>query len=1764
MSTETKTKSDESYETELRALRSQRAVILGQQTKAKNFLATNLNSLNRFQVETKLQMLETQNINFEKVQSQIERLDEEELTSGKRDAFEETYYTLRSDMLQHLDTFLAPNSTIAPNNVTISHKSRVNLQKLALPSFSGSYTKWMDFSDMFNSLIHNNKELTNIEKFQYLRSCIHGDAARVIESLECTSQNYETAIELLKCRYDNKRFLFQAHIQEIFQLHSIVKPTVETIRGMIDTINVNLRALNSIGTTEHISDGFLLHLILSKFDNESQAKWEDEISARQEQKTLSKLTQNLDSTTLTNSDAFEFPSWNDLCRFMERRCKTLNIIEAKSHRSSTSANTSQSHQRSQQSQSHHLAKSRTQESLFKNSSLLTTNPPSTSPCVFCNQPSHNPFSCQKFVNLSPMDRFKLTKELKLCLNCLRGRHTVQHCNSANKCQKCGDSHHTLLHRERIAPAIPQTPAPSATDSQEIANPNPNPLPSTSSTSLQASHADNINRDAGYVLLATALVNLSNGGGTSLIGRTLLDSCSQLNFITEHIAQHLKLSRSRTYLDVSGIGQVSTIAYQRAQLCVSSLNNSFKIYLDVIILPEITSPQPSRHINIKNWKIPSNTWLSDPRFNQPGAIDCLIGAGIYFDLLQVGQIKLGENLPSLQKTSLGWIVGGTIRNDQEYTPLLDIAPVGPKSSSINYTCFTTTTTPSIEELLQQFWTIENNHISTKKLSIEEEECETFFKSTTTRCPLTNKFIVQLPFREDRTSLGSSYEIAKKRLVSIEHKIYRSLPLQRDYCHFIDEYARLDHMCKLDAGKAIQDNVNYIPHHCVLKPDSSTTKLRVVFDASCKTSSGKSLNDILKVGPTLQDDIFTILVRFRTHRFVLMADITQMYRQILVSPKDTNTQCILWRNYKTKAIESYMLKTVTYGTSCAPYLAVRCLRLLAEEGAQQFPIGSAITLRDFYVDNLMSGANDRSEVIQIKEETTNLLLSAGFHLRKWASNDPTIIANVPEEDKESFIVLGDSEVIKALGMGWDPKEDTFRFSYIESPSHKSNKRSILSQISQFYDPLGLMNPFIVKAKIFMQTLWKLKLHWDESLPEDLHTQWLEYRNHLNDINQIKIPRYVSTCNINTQIHGFSDASTKAYGACVYLRTIDEDGVVSSNLVCAKSRVAPIAETTIPRLELCAALLLVELLDRVISILGQHIQTYCWTDSTIVLAWLASEPCRWTTFVSNRVAKIQNFPHFTWNYIPTSDNPADLVSRGVFPHELIGNKFWFQGPNLLRLSEQDWPKLHNKPEEEEITEQHINNRVFKKTKPKISGPITALEFDETLRCLLCTIQHNTFAEEINNLKKGKPLKSSIQQLSPFIKNGLVRVGGRISNSTLPYDAMHPILLPKSHPFIYTLIRHHYYINKHAGPQTLHNILRQRFWILDVKSTVRGVVHRCYMCYRNKPVLAQQIMGNLPCERVTPSRPFSITGLDYCGPLYVSHRIRGRAPYKTYLAIFVCFSTKAVHLELVSDLSTSSFILALKRFIARRGKCMKIYSDNATNFTGAHRELRELHTLFMSEQHNEIIRQECLQDGIEWSFIPPRSPNFGGLWEAAVKVAKHHLRRIIGQAVLSFEEMTTVCCQIEAVMNSRPLTPMSSNPNDLTALTPGHFLVGSPLTSIAEPRIEACNISNLKRYQFLQWIQQNFWRRWSHDYLQQLQLRKQWNSAQLNIHINELVLLKEDNTPPLKWPMGRIVEIYTGDDGNIRVANVKTATGIYKRAISKLCPIPIEFDPENTSKGT
>lgn len=608
------------------------------------------------------------------------------------------------------------------------------------------------------------------------------------------------------------------------------------------------------------------------------------------------------------------------------------------------------------------------------------------------------------------------------------------------------------------------------------------------------------------------------------------------------------------------------------------------------------------------------------------------------------------------------------------------------------------------------------------------------------------------------------------------------------------------------------------------------------------------------------------------------------------------------------------------------------------------------------------------------------------------------------------------------------------------------------------------------------------------------------------------------------------------------------------------------------------------------------HCWSDSTIALTWIKGEPYRWSQFVSNRVTKIQSLTkNFTWHHVSSSNNPADIVSRGAKVKELIGNQLWFYGPEFIKQDKLLWPSepavgTKSIPEQRRRKialvctqylesfshHKYINNynkflRILVYTRRFIiknssKQPIASEEIEDALLFICRIIQHNFFTAEIKSLQQHNCVdkSSKIRQLTPFMHNGLIRVGGRIKNSSLPFSAKHPILLPTTHPFVTTIIRHHHQTNLHAGVQTLLNILREKFWIINGKNAAKSVIHNCILCYRFRPQISEQIIGNLPTDRVVKSCAFEISGVDYCGPFLVTQQIRGRPPVKVYLAIFICFVTKAVHIELVPDLTTAAFISSLKRFIARRGKCRLIYSDNATNFVGANRELKQMLAHFLSQQHISDVETSCRNEGITWKFIPPRSPHFGGLWESAVKLAKNCIRRCIGNHILTHDELHTICCQAEAVINSRPLTPLSNDPNDLTPLTPGHFLIGRNLTTVAEPTLQNSKLSALKRYHCIQFIQQQFWSRWQNEYIKQLQLRSKWNRPLTNLQENDLVLLKDENTAPLKWPIGRIVQVIQGDDGRVRVVMVKTSEGIHKRTITKVCKLPIELDDSTVSKSS
>lgn len=439
--------------------------------------------------------------------------------------------------------------------------------------------------------------------------------------------------------------------------------------------------------------------------------------------------------------------------------------------------------------------------------------------------------------------------------------------------------------------------------------------------------------------------------------------------------------------------------------------------------------------------------------------------------------------------------------------------------------------------------------------------------------------------------------------------------------MEEYQEFGYMTKISTIDNDIDSHCYLLHHGVVKESSTTTKLRVVFDASAKTLSNFSLNDVLKVGPVIQDDLFAILIRCRMHKIVTTADIEKMYRQVSVQQQHRNFQRILWRSSEQEPLGHFQLNTVTYGTAPASFLAIRALHQTAIDISDRFPKTSKIILSDFYVDDLITGCDTIESAKEIIRELDIILSSGSFNLRKWRSNNKEVVGSVYAELFDDQRCLPQDINSKTLGLSWNAVKDnlTYQANMTVNKTNRVTKRIILSFIAQLFDPLGLVSPTIVLGKIIMQRIWQLGIGWDELLPLDLLTLWNCFREDMKLINKITVPRHV-LCNkgVEIQLHGFSDASEKAYGACIYIRSVDHCGNVTTNLLCAKSRVAPLKTISLPRLELCGALLLAQLNQQVLKALKRtfkdNYETFYWCDSTIVLSWIVTEPNHLKTFVGN----------------------------------------------------------------------------------------------------------------------------------------------------------------------------------------------------------------------------------------------------------------------------------------------------------------------------------------------------------------------------------------------------------------------------------------------------------------------------------------------------------------------------------------------------------------------
>ncbi|XP_015915017.2 uncharacterized protein [Parasteatoda tepidariorum] len=524
---------------------------------------------------------------------------------------------------------------------------------------------------------------------------------------------------------------------------------------------------------------------------------------------------------------------------------------------------------------------------------------------------------------------------------------------------------------------------------------------------------------------------------------------------------------------------------------------------------------------------------------------------------------------------------------------------------------------------------------------------------------------MPLKEDPSCLGNSKDIALKRLRSLWNRLAKDEIYLNLYRDFLKEYEKLGHM--REVTREIEPEVTYYAtHHGIYRPEKSTTKLRVVFNCSSVTDKGISLNDIQFNGGVIQEDLYTQMLRFRTYAYAFTADIKMMYRTILINPNQCNLQRIVWCENEDEPPKIYELSTVTYGTVSAPYLAQRTLKQLSVDEQANFPMAAPVLQNNFYMDDCLCGADTLEEAIELKQQLKGILQSADMTLHKLCANHVKLAPD--SECDYNFATLIET---KTLGVSWKPILDCFLFRVKVCLENSYTKRDVLSTIAKLFDPIGLMAPVIAKAKIFLQRLWRIKMDWNDSLPDEEYREWHQFLVSLESINNIEIPRRIFiTIPKSVEIHGFADASQQCYGAAVYCKSKNSMNETLVSLITSKSRVAPIKSLTIPRLELCAAVLLSKLVKRVVAALKlETVEIYLWTDSMIVLAWLQKEPIDLKTFVQNRVATIQElFPNQRWRHVPTDENPADLVSRGVDPDKLPHNNLWFHGP--MFLAENDYP--------------------------------------------------------------------------------------------------------------------------------------------------------------------------------------------------------------------------------------------------------------------------------------------------------------------------------------------------------------------------------------------------------------------------------------------------------------------------------------------------------------
>ncbi len=1682
--------------------------------------------------------------------------------------------------------------------------NHLTLSRLPVPEpgvFSGDPLLYPSWKKSFETLVAS-RAIPPDERLHYLKKYLGGEAKSCIEGFFflATPDAYDAAWNLLDKRFGSSFSVAKAFHSKLDQWPRIPYRDGKGLQKFVDFLRQCETAMQTIPSMRYLNHEFEHQKILAKLPGDVAKSWAKEATRKEEMPSFSEFVKFLvKESDRVNHPIFSFRSWNN-----EEKDSKSNS-KPKAH--TNTVNTKR----------------------YK--------------CFFCKG-DHATRLCKDLVKKSEDEKRKFVYEHSLCWRCLRGKHLSKDCQSNFTCDTCKGKHATVLHGIQM---VPQNDSKlrqpnrfsrqrSQTSSQPVARQGSSSGSNQSSLRPEASSfSPNVVSSGSSVVNSSLAKPSAHSGATCLSSYTegrlssmivpvyvshedfphnerlvyaLLDSQSDTSFILNKTCEALKVRGDQTELSLSTMfAEDKSVQCNKVNgLMVRSYDSDVRINLPPVfsrsIMPANRSHIPTPQMTC-NWP-----YLQQINDKLMPISDCEIGLLIGYNCpraLMPRQVIPSQNGgPYAQQTDLGWGIIGVIDHDHiagdpighSHRILAYEVQGSNRSVQVSFNVHTKEVV-SARDVLNVLEADFNDSSQGVGLSKDDKSFLNIMQSNIKQND-DGHYEMPLPFRQSKPNLVNNRFQAEKRLEHLKSKFNKDSDYKSDYVSFMSEMLRDGYAEPVPEDEIDNSNAWYIPHHGVY--NTQKRKLRVVFDCSAKYI-GRSLNDCLLPGPDLTNSLLGVLCRFREEDIAFICDITKMFYQFRVSPHQRDyLRFLWWRDGDIlKPPTVYRMTVHIFGATSSPSCSNFGLKQVASDYEHEFgsDVGDFLRL-NFYVDDGLKSVKSESVAVDLIKRTRQLCAKGKLKLHKFVSNSRTVLESVPIEDRSGVVQsvnlkFEDLPVERALGIVWCVESDVFQFRVIVR-DRPYTRRGLLATVASIYDPLGYIAPFTLLGKRILQQLCIDGLGWDDAISDDLRAKWEKWLRDILELQNIDIKRCVKPSDFVVQkaeFHHFCDASFLGYGVCSYLRLISTEGDVHVSLVLGKSRVTPIKPITVPRLELTSAVVAVKAaLTLSQEFTYKKAEHFFWTDSKVVLGYIANETKRFHLFVANRVGYIHaNTDRNQWNYVPGSQNVADIASRGSTAKELKESR-WFAGPEFLWSSQlsvfqtsdpticesdaevkkakvlatsstkkfeldrfvhcSSWQRLKKAVALclllKKWLKSKVSNQPFptpqmvtRQNKLSLYETVSTNDLREAELEILKHVQSNAFAGELSRLREGS--SDTVSSSSPLFKlncfvdtDGLVRVGGRLAKANLSSNERNPIVLPKEGHITHLLVRFCHEKVVHQGRGMTLNELRSRgFWILKGSSVVSRYIHSCVVCRRVRASLGSQKMSDLPSDRLEPSPPFTFCAVDYFGPFLIKEN---RKEVKRWGVLYTCLCSRAVHLEVANSLSTSSFINSLRRFIAMRGPIAVLRSDQGTNFAGARKQLKEA----LREIDNEKVREFLLENNCSFSFKmnPPAASHMGGVWERMIRSVRSILDVILSQhgSQLDDESLRTYMCEIAAILNCRPLsTEHINDPSYPEPLTPNHILTMKSKIVVSPPGdFQQDDVYSVKRWRRVQYLVDQFWSRWQKEYLNQIQSRSKWQRTRRNFCVGDVVVLKDECLSRNMWKLGRVVEVYVSDDSLVRSVKV------------------------------